>query len=258
MRTRLQVLGVFLSGLVAFMLLETGSACAGECAAPEGATAALGEQRVEARLDYIRDSMRDTLRMESRFLIGWTLGYGAMAAGTWILVPLSDDPKQRVASIWSSASAAGGALLNLIQPMRVVTAQRRVEKLLAQTPPAEQRCAQLAAAERLFAQAASNESGARSPISHLSSILSNVGLALLQAYAVNRPDSAATSLPLGILIGELLIWTRPQVAVRRLASYRAGDLSPPPPRKWYQLTALPVPLPLAIDGGQGLALSGTF
>lgn len=257
MRTR-SGFGVFLSGLIGLMILGAGQAQAGECAVPDGAAAALSEQKVEARLDYIRDSMRDTLRMERRFLIGWTLGYAAMAGGTWLLVPLSDDPKQRVASIWSSANAAGGALLNLIQPMRVVTAQRRLEKLIAQTPPAEQRCAQLREAERLFALAANNESGARSPISHLSSILSNIGLGLIQAYVVKRPDSAATSLPLGIVVGELLIWTRPQVAARRLASYRAGDLSAPPPRKWYQLTSLPVPVPLAVDGGQGLALAGTF
>lgn len=239
-------------------LLGAGSARAGQCDAPgaSGASAALSEQTVEARLGYIRDSMAETFRLERRFAVGWSLGYAGMAAGTWVLVPLSHDPLQPVASIWSSATAVSGALLNLIQPMRVITAQRRVEKLLRDPVPAEGRCAQLREAERLFAFAANNERGARSAMSHLSGFISVIGLGLIEAYAVKRPDSAATSLPLGILVTELLIWTRPQVAVRRFASYQAGDLSPPKPRKWYQFTAIPMPLPLS--GGQGFALGGVF
>lgn len=236
-------------------LLWAGTAQAGQCDAPD-ASAALREQSVDARLGYIRDSMAETFRLERRFAVGWSLGYAAMAAGTWMLVPLTSDPLQRAASIWSSATAVSGALLNLIQPMRVVTAQRRMEKLLREPVPTEGRCAQLREAERLFAFAANNERGARSAISHLSGFVSVIGLGLIEAYAVKRPDSAATSLPLGILVTELLIWTRPQVAVRRFASYQAGDLSPPKPRKWYQLTAIPMPLPL--NGGQGFALGGVF
>jgi hypothetical protein len=86
-------------------------------------------------------------------------------------------------------------------------------------------------------------------------LLFNVGLGLGLAYGLHRPDSAAINTTVGILIGEVMIATRPTVAIQRLDRYRAGDFSrsPPPPA----LTSL-FALPSRLGDGYGLAIGGRF
>lgn len=229
-----------------------GVARAERCATPVGASSALAEQDAEARLQYLISGMHEVGRKERLFLIGWSLAYAGMAGGTWMFVPLSSDPRQWVSSTWNSSTAVAGGLLGIIQPLRVLRAEKRAAALATQPGPL---CTRLAAAEQQMSFAARNEAGARSPSSHTLAILTGVSLGLFLTYVLKQPKAAMTSIPVGTVITELQILTRPQTALRRFDSYLRGNLTlvkPPPPK----VTLIPLLSP--IDGGLGVGLGGAF
>lgn len=229
---------------------------AGECVAPPGATPALGELAVKGRIEFLHHSLQATARTERRFALTWSLGYVGLAAGSWVLLPLSSDPQgQRISSTFSSATALAAALVALIEPLRVIADKRRLDRLLAESPARLHPCAVLAEAERLLAHAAANEHGARGPRARLFGFFTTVGLGLIHGYALNRPESAVTSTVIGIFLSQFMIVTRPTTAIRRLERYRRGDLSeaePPAPILSVSATVSP------IGSSYGLALAGVF
>ena len=242
--------------LCAVLLLRAIAAQAGECGSTVGAAPAQSDQEIDARLRFVQRSLRDTALLERRFLLGWGLTYVGLAAGTWVLLPISSNPQgQRIASAWNSSTSVAAALLLLIDPLQVIRDKNRLETLLAQTPSPQSSCAVLMKAEQLLKHAADNERSARSARAHIISSLTTVGLGLVLAYALKQPDSAVTSTPIGIFIGELMMASRPLVAVRRLQSYRSGDLSiTSPPTGGFSLGLTP----LALNTGYGAAISGAF
>ena len=228
---------------------------ASECGSTVGAAPAQSDQEIDARLRFVQRSLRDTAILERRFLLGWGLTYVGLAAGTWVLLPLSSNPEnQRIASAWNSSTSVAAALLLLIDPLQVIRDKNKMEALLAQ-PAAQSSCAVLMKAEQLLKHAADNERGARGARAHIISSLTTVGLGVILAYALKQPDSAVTSTPIGIFIGELMMASRPLLAVRRLQGYRSGDLSlTSPPASGFSLGLTP----LALNSGYGAAISGAF
>ena len=175
--------------------------------------------------------------------------------GTWLLLPFADDFEgQRRASAWNSATSVAAGLLVLIDPLRVIRDHRRLEALLAADPSPG--CATLAAAEQLLVHAAGSEEGARGPRAHILGALTTVGLGLVLGYALQRPESAAINTTIGVFLSEIMIASRPLVAVTRLQRYRSGDLgtATTPPAAGLALGLVP----LRLDSGYGAALSGTF
>ena len=240
-----------LGGLLAAVTWPTPS-CAAECAGPTAAVSALP---VAERLAFLRASLQDTARLERRFALGWGLTYAGLAGGTWLLLPFADDFEgQRRASAWNSATSVAAGLLVLIDPLRVIRDHRRLEALLAADPSPG--CATLAAAEQLLVHAAGSEEGARGPRAHILGALTTVGLGLVRGYALQRPESAAINTTIGVFLSEIMIASRPLVAVTRLQRYRSGDLgtATTPPAAGLALGIVP----LRLDSGYGAALSGTF
>jgi hypothetical protein len=217
-------------------------------------TPALGEQDVEARLQFLQQSLRDAVRLERRFAIGWSITYVGLAGASWVLVPLAKDPRQNIDAAWNSAKALAASVIVLLEPLQVARDQRRMEALLADPGRPEDRCAQLARAEQLLAHAASSEARSNSVLNHLGSLALNIGLGLALGYGLDRPASAAMGIALGTTISEVMMATRPTLAVRRLASYRAGDLrlSPLPSAPALSL------LPTQLGSGYGLAVVGRY
>ncbi len=241
-----------LSGLLAGVAWPTAS-CAAECAGPTAAVSALPSA---ARLAFLRASLHDTARLERRFALGWGLTYAGLAAGTWALLPFSDDfYGQRKASAWNSATSVAAGLLVLIDPLLVIRDHRRLEALLAADPSPG--CATLAAAERLLVHAAGSEEGARGPRAHILGALTTVGLGLVLGYALQRPESAAINTTIGVFLSEIMIASRPMVALTRLQRYRSGDLSVSTPAPAAGGLSLGL-APLRLDSGYGAALSGAF
>ena len=248
-RTALTALG---AGALTLSALAP-SARAGQCAAPAGAAPALAEQDAEERLRFIREALLETVRREKRYMIGWSLTYAGFAAGTWALVPFSNDPRKPIESAWNSSISTLGGLQNLIEPLLVVRDKNRVERLFSE-PGNRTRCQVLAEAERHFQHAANSEIGAKSAKAHITSLLVNVGLGLILGYGLKRPEGAAMNTTIGMFTSEIQIATRPTFAARRMESYRAGNLAPAPPDPKIFFTPVLSPT----DTGYGLAVAGAF
>lgn len=240
--------------LLAVQLWAQQAQAESPCALPAGASAALGEREPAARLNFIRQSLREVVRQETFYLGGWSLIYGGIAAGTWIFVPLSDDVSgQMKESAWNTATALGAAVLMMIEPLRVRSDQQKLERLLARSEHQSDSCALLKEAERLFRHVADSETNSRGALMHLGNFAVNVGLGLVLGYGLKRPDSAGMNTMIGTVLGELMIVTRPTLAARRLASYRSGELSSAS-QKEPLFNLVPAPIP----GGITLALTGAF
>ena len=89
---------------------------------------------------------------------------------------------------------------------------------------------------------------------HVGNFAINIGIGLVLAYGLNRPDSAPMNTVVGTLLGELMIVTRPTLASRWLTSYRNGDLTLTRTGLIPFLSAAPTVLP----GGYGFAIGGAF
>lgn len=234
------------------LLLSTRASAA--CALPTDASPSLAVHDPAARLHFIRQTLRDTVRQENFYLGAWSVIYGGIAAGTWLFVPLSDDPPgQTRESAWNTATALGAAVVMMIEPLRVGHEQRRLERLVAQ-PGQSDGCMVLREAERLFARVAESETSARGALMHVGNFAINIGIGLVLAYGLNRPDSAPMNTVVGTLLGELMIVTRPTLASRRLTGYRSGDLTLTRTGLIPFLSAAPTLLP----GGYGFAIGGAF
>lgn len=255
-RAASRLLAFSLLGLHLILLPKNSSAV--ECPLPAGAAPALAQRSKEVRLSFLRQSMRDTAALERRYLLGWSLSYAGLAAATWVLVPFYDDPRpQYTTSAWNSATSVAASLLVLTGPMPILRDEKRLERRFqnaSRNDPAQD-CAVLLEAEQLLQRAAANEASARSAQSHLLGTLTTIGLGLILGYALNRPDSAAMSTTIGIVLDELSIASRPTVGIRRLESYKSGTLTAITPPTFVPLMGL---APIRLTNGYGLALGGVF
>ena len=64
---------IALCWVAAQLWAQSARADGAACALPPGASAALGERDPAARLRFIRQSLRDTVREETFYLGGWSL-----------------------------------------------------------------------------------------------------------------------------------------------------------------------------------------
>ena len=184
----------------------------------------------------------------------WGLIYAGLAAGSWLFVPLSGDPRQYVESAFNSGPSALAGLLVVIRPVGVIRDQQRMEKLLVQQGTGEVRCTVLAESERLLLHAAESQQSARNALAHIGNVAVNLGLGLVLGYGLDRPQGAAVNTSIGIVLGELMIATRPLQAARGLESYRVGNLRPEPETQTPPLWVTP----LRISSGYGVAISSNF
>ncbi len=177
-----------------------------------------------------------------------------LPAGTWLFVPLSSDPRQYVESAFNTGTSLLAALLVVIRPIGVIRDQQRMERLLLQQGTGDVRCTVLAESERLLLHAADSQESARNALAHIGNVAVNVGLGLVLGYGLDRPQGAAVNTSVGIVLGELMIATRPRQALRSLERYRIGNLQP-------ESETLTMPLsvtPLLMRSGYGVAVSSNF
>lgn len=205
----------------------TTAAHAQQCPLPTDAQSSLAQQDHTARLRFIEQALTDAAKLETRFALGFSLTYAGLSAGSWLIVPLSSDPQQLVETAFNSGTSAFAALFSLIGPLGVVRDERKLRTLLLHRASSAPSCETLAASERLLRHAADSEESGRNALAHVSSVAFNVGLGLLLAYGLKRPDGAAINTSVGIALGELMIATRPTLAQQRWQRYRSGDLTTP-------------------------------
>lgn len=225
--------------------LASPAARAQGCPVPPGAGLRLEAAAPEARLAFIRSSMKAEAGRVGTWQLGWSLGYGGLAAGQLAAIPFTEDAGSRADWAVGAASAAAGLGLVLFFPPEVGWREVR----LASLPP--DGCAALAEAERLLEGAAASEAALTGWLVHAGNVLLNAGFGLILGLGYQRWESAALTFVTGAALGEATILTQPTRLPADLARYRAGDLAP-----GEAAGARLVPVPTR--RGFGLAVAGTF
>jgi hypothetical protein len=174
-----------------------------------------------------------------------TLAQGAIAATT--------SDRDTAQDLWvGSASAALGLIPTWILPPVIVS-----RELSSASDPSENSCEALAQAEALLEQAAKNDQQNTGVWVHASNVLVNVGIGLGMGLGFHHWGSAAISTGIGIPVGELMILTYPQSALKLRERYVKGNLSSErfrSPGFWERVHFAAIPLP----SGAAVAMSLGF
>lgn len=249
-------MGTVRLGLTVALLFGLGirPAAAIECPLPSGASPSLASLDQQARLQFIVRTLVQTAQSERRYALGWSLTYAALSGGAWLLYPLASpsDPGQLRESAWNSGTSAFAALFVLYAPLVAAREAGKVNKLLSAQELSP--CAQLAESERVLKDVANRQAGARRPLAHIGNVAFNVGLGLILGYALQRPKGAAMATSVGVLLGEVMIATRPTDALRGLASYQQGSLEVPSPSLGTAFALIPT----LTNQTYSLSLGGAF
>jgi len=236
-------------GMLAIALAVAGlappAARAQGCPAPAGAALRLEAAAPEARLEFIRARMRAEAGRVRTWQLGWSIGYGTLAAGQLAAIPFTRDPGSRADWAVGAVSAAAGLGLVLLFPPGVPSDEPRLASL-----PAD-RCAALAEAERLLEKDARDEAQLTGWLVHAGNVVLNAGFGLILGLGYQRWGPAALTFATGAALGEATILTQPTRLAGDLARYREGDLAS------AEAAAVRV-VPLLARGGFGLAVAGTF
>ncbi len=215
------------------------------CPAPAGAGPQLEAAAPEARLAFIRSRMRAEAGRVRTWQLGWSIGYGTLAAGQLAAIPFTQDPGSRADWAVGAGSAAVGFGLVLLFPPEVRSDEPRLASL-----PADG-CAALAEAERLLAKDAANEAQLTGWLVHAGNVVLNAGFGLILGLGYQRWGPAALTFATGAALGEATIFTQPTRLAEDLERYRQGDLAS------GEAAAVRV-VPVLAPGGFGLAVAGTF
>lgn len=198
-----------------------GSGCAtlrgeGEPIAPDPALASCDAESA-ARLRFLEPRLAAQARYAGRWWWTWNavyvggMGYGAAAAG------FGDERGERANDTVNAVKSAIGLGRNLLAPP---VAREGVEALQAMDPRRDGGCAErLAAAEDLLHRAARQaHEERRSWRVHLGNLALNLAGAIIVAEGFDEGSGWASG-ALGIVIGEIRIWTFPWKAQRTLTEY---------------------------------------
>lgn len=242
---------VSLAGVL-LVLTVSPAAKAGVCPASPGTSRLVEEQAAETRLAYLLDRLPRAQTHAQRWFYGWIGTYSALAVGQAALVPVfSGDPyRQRTFSINAASAALGGLFLSA-SPPRLLGLKRRAERQVTQGAAP---CTTLLYVEHELARAARKEKFGTSWVMHGGNVLFNFGVGLVLGLTWGYWDYAFYTRSAGILLGEMLIWTRPEDATHILADYRSGVWTAGPMPGRARPVHLAV-LPWVNREGAGLSLS---
>ncbi len=169
----------------------------------------------------------------------WTASYSAATlGGTGVAVLATNHSLRVTGGVLAAKSILGlGPLALTRQPLWGATEE--LHAMDATTP--EARAARLARAVTLLERRAKAESVARGWVTQFASIGVNLAGSAILWFGYGLHRSALIEAGTGLAICEIQIWTAPRGAVDALQRYRAGDLTPRPPR---QLSWSVVPWPV--------------
>ena len=204
------------------------------CRAIAGGSLKLESIDANERLAFLRDALRRGARHARIYHWGWTAIYAGLTAYNGGRIA-SDDAYNRINDYFGTGASAFGLLVLWIAPLKVMRDQRWLERRLSRAPPDEDRCAQLADAERLLLRDAEGEAFGKSALIHIGNFAFNTGLALVLGIGFGHWDQAAIQGLVGVAVGELQSFTQPSDEIVTLARYRRADLRREPDRalRWH-------------------------
>ncbi|MDB4996360.1 MAG: hypothetical protein JWM74_3792, partial [Myxococcaceae bacterium] len=209
------------------ILLCTLRATAEErCPALTGGTRSLQAISAERRLAFVVATVRDQARRARTWSLAWTLTGLGLSAANFTLAGLTDDRADRVDRIIAGSSSLTLPAAMLIDPLRVVSDQPKLEVLLDAVDwrRGGMECLVLGRAEDFLVRDADDEHRHARFSSHLLGIGYNIGVALVLGLGLGHWRAAILNGVGGILISEARLLTQPTGAVSALERYRAGDL----------------------------------
>jgi hypothetical protein len=225
------------------------------CPAIDGGSERLASADAEARLAFVRSTMRDQAARAKTWEWAWSgIGYG-LAAGQYALIPIY-APEHRVEEAFEATVSLYLPASIFILPLAVraddIVLERMIDRASAGSPPSVlSPCRALARAEELFASSAADEALRTGFLQHA------VGLVLTAAYTAfdwfvfKYPAGVAVAGGGALVVTEVQILTTPRGAVGALERYKRGDLTlDGAPKVSWSLAPMP--------GGGGLSVVASF
>lgn len=158
-------------------------------------------QRVAAQLS-------DESTRARRWVVGWTITYGALTAVQAIPAFIVDDRGLRADLVVGAATSAIGLLGVAVLPPQVLASHTTLSRELGDGSLADA-CVAGLRADQLRAAAVDDEVFATGPVMHAANALVNIAAGLVLGLAYDRWTSGAITAASGIAIGEVQILTAP-------------------------------------------------
>jgi hypothetical protein len=217
------------AAFLVLLLVAAPRASAQACPLIEGGDAALAERTTAERADFLLAETRRGEEAARTWTAIFALSYLAIAIGQTAALTATQDPGTRIELGVGAVSSLIGVASFFVLPRAVLADLERMEALAPRARTGD--CEALEAAEQLFLRDAASEAFGTSWLTHVGSVLFNLGVGLFLGLVYDRWVAGAISAGVGILTGELQILTQPTPMVAALARYRAGELgeSAPPP-----------------------------
>ena len=229
------------------------------CDAILGGSRALSDADADARLTFVRETMRAQASYAKTWTWAWSaIGFGLAAGqyGLMAIVPAHERFEQAfegTAALYIPAAIA-------LQPLRVRGDDERLEEFLTETEvegPGGSHggatCLRLARAEELLASSAADEALHTNWFQHTLTIVLSGAYAAVLGVAFKNVANVIVNGGGAVILGEAQLLTTPTGAVSALERYQKGDLTmvaPTPPRVSWTLAPLGV--------GPGLAIVARF
>lgn len=161
------------------------------------------------QVNFLRQSLKQTLESERSWSTNWTLGFVALTGAQEIGANLVNDQAYRTDFHVGAVSTAIGLIPTCIFIPRMIYQKDLKDNKI----------------EAALEEAAENQSFMQSWISHAGGVLYSLGVGAVLGLGYHHWFSALSSVAVGIPIGELMIRTRSTSAVQALQKYRAGELT---------------------------------
>jgi hypothetical protein len=222
--------------IVALVSAIAGSARAqSKCPAIEGGANALADADAEARLAFVRATMRDQASRAKTWTWTWSgIGFG-LAAGQYSLMAIVPANKRFQQAFEGTAALYLPASL-AVMPLRVRADDETLERFLADTevtgPDGQTHgmapCVRLARAEELLVSSAEDESLHTNWFQHTLTIVLSGAYAAVLGVAFKNVADVIVNGGGALVLGELQLLTSPTGAASALERYRRGDIGAAP------------------------------
>lgn len=213
--------------LLAFAVCASATRASAEvlCAPIEGGSAALGAIDSGRRLDFIQRRLNADARRVRIWAWSWASIYTGLVVVNGTRLALSRSREDKI----DNGTATGASMLGLavlaIMPPAVLRDQARLARIVARSGERDSdRCALVAAAERILLRDAASEAFSAGPLPHAGNFVFNMGLGLLLAVGFGRLDTGMIVALTGMTVGEIQMLSVRTRVRETLARYRSGAL----------------------------------
>jgi hypothetical protein len=176
------------------------------------------DEEVQARLHFLRDKLQAGVTTNMLWYAGWSSFYGAAMVAQLARVGFTDNTAERADLIVSASKATIGVVARLLRPPSAIHGSRELTGMPERT--AEERWRKVVRAEALLARNAKESDQRYSWIAHTVNLALNIGGGLIVWLGYDDFVRGASSAGIGIIVGEVQIWSQPWRAKRDWQEYQ--------------------------------------